>query len=187
MRALVLGLALIGSAASASPAAADANTLATEWGQICLAAKGDARLASRLALAAGWTADPTAGPAYATHPGDFTKTYVLKTGGEVHVLRMLGEQNTRPRRRHPLMECVITGAPSSDPAPGVTALLGAPAVATDHGEAVWMLDGSSDALAPLHADEVDRARALAKTDQAVIVHAGLQGDDGVIRYEGPSR
>jgi hypothetical protein len=182
----VPALALIALTAVASPAAADTNTLAAEWGRICLGAKGDARLAARLAAAAGWTADPTAGPAFATHPGDFTKTYVLKSGDEVHVVRILGEHNTRPRRRRPLTECIITGAAGGDPTAAVAALLGGPAVAMDHGEAVWMLDGAGDTLQALHADEVDRARRLAAKDQAVFVHAGLQGDDAVIRYEGPS-
>lgn len=187
MRAIALSLGLTALSASASPAAADANTLAAEWGQICLAAKGDARLAAGLALGAGWTASPRAGPVYAIHPGDFSKTFARSSGRETHALRILGEQNTRPHRRHRLMECVITGTGAVDPREAVATLLTAPAVGLDHGEAVWMLDGSDDGLTALRADEVDRARRLAASDEAVIVHAGLEGQDGVIRYEGPSR
>jgi hypothetical protein len=173
--------------APVSPAAASEPTHAAEWGQVCLAAKGDARLAARLALNAGWSERPGAGAAYVTAPGDFSRVYGKTAGGVAWTLRILREQNTRPRHRRPLMQCIVSAPGGENPAADVAALLGGPPVGVDHGASLWMLDGSGDVLTALRADEVDRARRLAAADQAVIVHAGRDGEAGTVCYEGPSR
>lgn len=186
LAAIALGL----TAAAANAAPANETRLTTDFARICLSARGDAKLAFKTALDAGWTYNTGYGVgARRARKGevDYLEGFERIEGGAHYSLLILRERNTRPRHRRPVMQCSITADFAADPAPAMAALFGVPSVAKDGSGEIWLLDASGESLTALRGDEGERARRLVADDQAVIIHANFLPGLAQISYEGPSR
>lgn len=191
MRVIVAGLAALAAlaAAPAAPAAAAEPSMADEWASICLVSYGDPARASMLADEAGWQKDDELAATFRKSGAlDYADArYRIDAQGRRHALGILRDKAVKPGHEYRWMQCMITVQGAADPIAEVTTVLKAEPAGIDDGVAIWMADATSPRPTGLDKDEIERAKALAAHDSAIIVHAGVwQSGDGFISYEGPS-